>query len=549
MKQYLISLIFIISLTSFSSSSRKVTLFIAGDSTAQTYVEERDGLIKGWGQMLPDFFEKNVEVKNHAIGGRSTKTFLNEGRWDKLISEVRKGDYVFIQFGHNDASTRPERHASLPEYKANLTKMIQDVRNKKATPVLLTSVVMRTFVNKHLTDDRLKGYPVVTRILAKELNVPMIDVNQKTKDFVTILGDNASIPYYRWVEPGVDKAKPDGLKDDTHMMEKGAKQVTYFVAEGIKELKLKGLNENLKPLNPSFATASKLPAQKQVYLFSYFKGNGDGLHLAYSKDGLKWEALLNDSIILKPLIGKDRLMRDPSIVQDDNGVFHMVWTTGWWDQGIGYASSKDLINWSNQKNIPVMEKFEGTRNSWAPELFYDKKTKVFYIFWASTVPGMFPEIPTSESEKGLNHRQFFVTTKDFESFSETKVFFNPGFSVIDGAMLEKGGKYYLFVKNENSNPPEKNIRVIANSKPYGFPTNVSPPITGNYWAEGPTPLLVDEYVYVYFDKYRDKKYGAIRSKNMIDWEDVSESVSFPGGIRHGTAFTVSETVLRGIIRR
>jgi beta-galactosidase len=116
-------------------------------------------------------------------------------------------------------------------------------------------------------------------------------------------------------------------------------------------------------------------------------------------------------------------------------------------------------------------------------------------------------------------------------------------------MLEKGGKYYLFVKNENSNPPEKNIRVIANSKPYGFPTNVSPPITGNYWAEGPTPLLVDEYVYVYFDKYRDKKYGAIRSKNMIDWEDVSESVSFPGGIRHGTAFTVSETVLRGIIRR
>lgn len=549
MNKYLISFILIISLASFTSSSRKVKIFIAGDSTAQSYREERDGLIKGWGQMLPEFFDKDVEVINHAIGGRSTKTFLNEGRWDKLISKVRKGDYVFIQFGHNDASTRPERHASLTDYKANLTKMIEDVRDKKATPVLLTSVVMRTFVNKNLTDDRLKGYPVVMRILAKELNVPMIDVNQKTKDFVTILGDNASIPYYRWVEPGVDKVKPDGLKDDTHMMEKGARQVAYFVVEGIKELKLRGLSEKLKPLNPSFSTASHVPVQKKVHLFSYFKGNGDGLHLAYSRDGLKWEALRNDTIILKPAIGKDRLMRDPSIVQDDNGVFHMVWTTGWWDQGVGYASSKDLINWSEQKNIPVMEKFEGTKNSWAPELFYDKKTKVFYIFWASTVPGMFPEIPTSESEKGLNHRQFYVTTKDFETFSETKVFFNPGFSVIDGAMLERDGKYYLFVKNENSNPPEKNIRIVANSKPYGFPTQVSPPISGKYWAEGPTPLQVGEYVYVYFDKYRDKKYGAIRSKNMTDWEDVSELVSFPGGIRHGTAFTVSESVLRALMRR
>ena len=310
MNKYLISLILIISLTSFSSSSRKVKVFIAGDSTAQTYREERDGLIKGWGQMLPDFFNENVEVGNHAIGGWSTKTFLNEGRWDRLISDVREGDYVFIQFGHNDASKRPERYASLADYKSNLTKMIQDVRDKKATPVLLTSVVMRTFVNGNLVDDRLKGYPAVMRILAKEMNVLLIDINQKTKDFVTVLGDKASIPYYRWVEPGVDKAKPEGLKDDTHMMEKGAKQVAYFVAESIKELNLKGLCEYLKPLDPSYSINSMLPRGRQVYLFSYFKGNGDGLHLAYSYDGLKWEALRNDSIILKPEIGKNKLMRD-----------------------------------------------------------------------------------------------------------------------------------------------------------------------------------------------------------------------------------------------
>ena len=95
-----------------------------------------------------------------------------------------------------------------------------------------------------------------------------------------------------------------------------------------------------------------------IYLFSYFIGNGeDGLHLAYSTDGLKWMAMNNGDSYLKPQLGKDKLMRDPSIVQDDNGIFHMVWTTGWWDKGIGYASSNDLMNWSVQKEITVMRNF------------------------------------------------------------------------------------------------------------------------------------------------------------------------------------------------
>jgi len=291
----------------------------------------------------------------------------------------------------------------------------------------------------------------------------------------------------------------------------------------------------------------KVTEKKDVYMFSYFKENGqDGLHFAYSEDGLKWETLNGDSSFLEPMLGKDKLMRDPSIVQDEEGIFHMVWTTGWWDQGIGYASSTDLKNWSEQKNIPVMGKFEGTKNSWAPELFYDKKDKTFYIFWSSTIPGAFPELPTSENEKGLNHRQYYVTTKDFKTFSDTKLFFEPGFSVIDGSILEKDGQYYLFVKNENSIPPEKNIRVTSGNKPFDFPTTVSEPITGDYWAEGAAPLQIGEYVYVYFDKYMDHKYGAVRSKDMKVWEDISDSISFPDGTRHGTAFTVSEDVLENL---
>nr|WP_280765979.1 glycoside hydrolase family 43 protein [Parabacteroides sp. PFB2-10] len=293
---------------------------------------------------------------------------------------------------------------------------------------------------------------------------------------------------------------------------------------------------------------NKPAVEEEVYLFSYFKGNGeDGLHLAYSEDGLIWRTLKNDASFLTPMVGKDKLMRDPSIVQDDEGVFHMVWTSGWWDQGIGYASSEDLVNWSEQRNIPVMESFEGTRNSWAPELYYDKADKTFYIFWSSTVPGMFPEIATSDSEKGLNHRQFYVMTKDFQTFSETKVFFNPDFSVIDGAILEKGGTYYLFVKNENSNPPEKNIRVTTNRKPYDFPTAVSDPITGDYWAEGASPLQVGDYIYVYFDKYTQRKYGAVRSQDGVAWEDVSDQIVFPEGTRHGTAFAVKKRVLDSLL--
>ena len=142
----------------------------------------------------------------------------------------------------------------------------------------------------------------------------------------------------------------------------------------------------------------KETTEKEMYLFSYFNGNGDGLHLAYSTDGMVWNSLRNDTVWLRPTVGKDKLMRDPSIVQDEEGTFHMVWTSGWWDQGIGYASSKDLIHWSEQKNIPVMEGFEGTRNTWAPERFYDKADKTFYIFWASTVPGAFPELATFEGE-------------------------------------------------------------------------------------------------------------------------------------------------------
>ena len=275
-------------------------------------------------------------------------------------------------------------------------------------------------------------------------------------------------------------------------------------------------------------------AQKEVYLFSYFVDNGqDGLHLAYSTDGLKWTALNEGKPYLTPTVGKDKLMRDPFILQGKDGLFHLVWTSGWWDKYIGYASSGDLINWSEQKTIPVMEHEPTAKNSWAPEMVYDPETKEYIIFWATTIPGRHQAIADSDSEKGLNHRMYCTKTKDFETFSPTELFFNPDFSTIDATIFPKNNKFYMILKNENPNPPQKNLRVTVADRASGpYPVKVSEPITGKYWAEGPTVLQVGEYVYVYFDKYMDHKYGAVRSKNMVDWEDVSNQVSFQIGRAH-----------------
>ena len=295
------------------------------------------------------------------------------------------------------------------------------------------------------------------------------------------------------------------------------------------------------PVQVSESREVSFTEEGDVYLFSYFTGNGqDGLHLAYSCNGLNWKPLNNGASLLTPMVGKDRLMRDPSITRGKDGLFHMVWTTGWWDRHIGYASSPDLIHWSEQRTIPVMGHEPETRNSWAPELFYDEADDLFYIVWASTVSGKFPEIATSEREKGLNHRQYAVTTRDFVTFSDTKLFFDPGFSVIDAAIIRQDGKYWMIVKNENSAPAEKNLRVVfTDDLKKGFPATVSENISGDTWAEGPAPLRVGEYIYVYFDKYTEKKYGAIRSRDGLVWEDVSEQITFPLGTRHGTAFRIN----------
>lgn len=300
-----------------------------------------------------------------------------------------------------------------------------------------------------------------------------------------------------------------------------------------------------------FALACNGPTNDQpIYVFSYFKNNGeDGLHLAYSRDGYRFKALNNDQSFLKPELSKDKLMRDPCIIRGADGLFHMVWTVSWNDRGIGYASSKDLINWSEQLYIPVMQQEPEARNCWAPELTYDAATKMYYIYWATTIPGRYPATD-STGDDGYNHRMYYTATSDFKTFSPTKLLFDPGFNVIDAHIKPNGKEYIMFLKNETRHPePHKNLRTAISQRIDSGYNHVSAPITGDYWAEGPTATKIDGRWVVYFDKYRDHQYGAVVSEDLVNWTDISDQVSFPEGIRHGSVFTVTTAELERLLNK
>ncbi len=300
------------------------------------------------------------------------------------------------------------------------------------------------------------------------------------------------------------------------------------------------------------ALVARLPAAAdEAYLFSYFTKNGeDGLHLAWSADGYKWEALNAGHSVLKPQIGsKEKLLRDPCVARGPDGTYHLVWTSGWWERGIGYASTKDFITWSEQREIPVMADEPTARNAWAPEIDYDETKGEFVIFWATTIPGRFAETEAASEDK-LNHRIYATTTKDFATFTPTKLFYDPGFSCIDATFLRAGGKQWLILKDETKFPaPAKNLRLAEAASvqgPFGaLSAPFSPP---GLWSEGPTAIKIGDEYLVYFEAYMKKHYCAMRSRDLRTWEDVTDKMQFVGEgtdqrMKHGTVTAVPRALI------
>lgn len=233
---FIFSLIILLSL-SCQSPEKAFTIYSIGDSTMankkpEVYPET------GWCQMLGENFEELVTVKNHAVNGRSSKSFIEEGRWQVVLDSLKRGDYVFIQFGHNDEKDYDSTRYTTPfgTYTNNLERFVNETREKGATPILFTSIVRRNFGDGGKLIDTHGDYPVATRNVAKELNVPLIDLQKLTEDWVNSLGDNASKKMYLWTEAN-DKF-PEGRKDDTHLSVEGAKNVARLALDECKKQNL-----------------------------------------------------------------------------------------------------------------------------------------------------------------------------------------------------------------------------------------------------------------------------------------------------------------------
>lgn len=237
----------VVALVTFTASKQKsVKIFLAGDSTMADK-EEIAYPETGWGQTLPSYFNDNVIIENHARNGRSTRTFISEGRWDFLIGRVSKGDFVVIQFGHNDQSKKKtDRYTTPEQYKANLEKMVSDVRAKGATPILCTPIERRKFDKNDNFVDQHGNYPNLVRAVAKEKNVILIDMQHSSMDFLIAAGTEGSIKYFLHVKPGECKKHPDGKEDNTHLRPEGALAIGNLFIEELKEVSKQ--HKELKPL-------------------------------------------------------------------------------------------------------------------------------------------------------------------------------------------------------------------------------------------------------------------------------------------------------------
>jgi lysophospholipase L1-like esterase len=229
-----------------AAQSQPVTVFLAGDSTMAAKLPEKRPET-GWGEMLGQHFKTGkVVIENRAMNGRSTKTFISEGRWQSIIDGLKKGDYVFIQFGHNDSSKdKGERYTPPEDYRKNLIRFIEEVEAKKAHAVLLTPVMRRRFDKDGKFYDSHGEYPDIVRSVAREKKVALIDMHRKSEAVIVRYGVEDSRRLFLQLKPGENPNYPNGIDDNTHFSPLGAEEMAKIAVVGIRESKI-GLKKFLR---------------------------------------------------------------------------------------------------------------------------------------------------------------------------------------------------------------------------------------------------------------------------------------------------------------
>lgn len=299
------------------------------------------------------------------------------------------------------------------------------------------------------------------------------------------------------------------------------------------------------------ASAMTLPTTCYLFAYFYHDRETEGFRLAWSADGKKFDELNEGRAWITPVAGENKLMRDPALCRGPDGIFHLVWTTGWTGRTIGYASSPDLINWSEQKTLPVMMHENGAQNCWAPEVVWDAAKGHFLIHWSTTILGRYPATAMSNRRPERNHRIYATTTKDFIVFTPTVLFYEAGYNVIDSNLIPANdgtSDWLLFVKDETLSPiTQKNIRMIRGRSPEGPWDPVSPALTGDFWAEGPSAIKIDTEYRVYFDKHMLNSIGLVTSTDLQNWTDQSDLVRMPENARHGCILAVDRPLVERLL--
>jgi len=357
-----------------ASKNRPIHIFMAGDSTMADklfYKNITDSLTgdisqevfleRGWGQLLPEFFSENVIVKNIAQNGRSTRRFIEEGWWDKLIQDVQKGDYVVIQFAHNDgAIDKPDRYTTPEDYRKNLIRFIDETRAKGANPIICTAVMRRKFDSAGKLIDTHGVYPVISREVAKEKKVPLIDMQKQTTEWLEQEGIAKSSQYFHKFAPGVSKLYPKGLDDNTHFNEKGARIAAGFFVEGLKTLNISGLTKELKE--------NMKPYVSKVWVSDLGNGN-----------------------YKNPVLYAD--YSDPDVCRVGND-YYMVASSFANTPGLPILHSNDLVNWTlvsyainNLTPESVFKTMQHGNGVWAPSIRYHNNE--FYIYYGDPDFGIY----------------------------------------------------------------------------------------------------------------------------------------------------------------
>ncbi len=225
---------------------KKIKIFLVGDSTI-AIKEKKTFPETGWGMPFVYFWDSTVMVVNKAKNGRSTKSFINEGLWQSIMDEADHGDYIFIQFGHNDEVPTKKSYTTEDEFRNNLIKYIRESRNKSATPVLLTPVARRKFDSTGHIVGTHDLYSKIVRDVAKTENVPLIDLDKESQQLYQQMGVEFSKLLFLQLKPGEHPNYPEGKDDNTHFNELGARLVAQIVLKEIKELNLELANRIVKP--------------------------------------------------------------------------------------------------------------------------------------------------------------------------------------------------------------------------------------------------------------------------------------------------------------